>query len=319
MPFHFACSRGHEWGEGEGEAVPIGILAPNCPVCGGAGSVIPQLELGDALDFSAGGAQATAVCVDAPATILLDKPQTLPGDKRKRVGKWRVVVGAILALTVIAGMVFSLVHGQKGKKRDRHLSQGLELFQQKDYEQALVEYTEAIRLDPACAVAYANRASIYFNQGELDKAINDCDRALELDAKLMLAYANRAGAYLNKGELDAAIDDCSRALELSPQSSLAYANRGAAYFNKGDFDRAIADCSQAVANDPSLSLSYLNRAAAFLAKGDNDGAISDCSQALKINPALARAYALRGLAVFNKGDDLASIEDADEALRRDPN
>jgi len=312
MPFHFACSRGHEWGEGEGEAVPIGILAPNCPVCGGAGSVIPQLELGDALDFSAGGAQATAVCVDAPATILLDKPQTLPGDKRKRVGKWRVVVGAILALTVIAGMVFSLVHGQKGKKRDRHLSQGLELFQQKDYEQALVEYTEAIRLDPACAVAYANRASIYFNQGELDKAINDCDRALELDAKLMLAYANRAGAYLNKGELDraiadctraieldpqsalafanrgaahlnkgeldAAIDDCSRALELSPQSSLAYANRGAAYFNKGDFDRAIADCSQAVANDPSLSLSYLNRAAAFLAKGDNDGAISDCTR-----------------------------------------
>jgi tetratricopeptide (TPR) repeat protein/sterol desaturase/sphingolipid hydroxylase (fatty acid hydroxylase superfamily) len=281
-----------------------------------------------------------------------NKRGILGNSLRKRSGKWRAFIGAALALMIFGGMAFSLVHGQHRKKRDQHLSQGLEHFHRQEYARALDEYTEALRFDPACALVYANRASVYFNQGELEQALADCNRALELDPQLSLAYANRAGVYLNRGELDLAIADCNRALELDPQSSVAFANRGAAYLNKGDFDQAVADCtralqldersalafanrgaayfnkgefdraiadsSQAVANDPSLAMAYLNRAAAFLAKGDSPGAIADCNQALRLDPTLARAYAVRGAAFFNKGDNLAAIADADEALRRDP-
>jgi len=275
-----------------------------------------------------------------------------PFHKFQHRGRWQVVAGSVLAFTVCTGMVLGIVQGQHHKKRDQHFNQGLAYFHRQEYDRALDEYTEAIRLDPAFAPAYANRASVYFNKGEMEQAIADCNRALELDPQLVLAYANRAGAYLNQGELDHAIADCARAIELDPQSSLAFANRGAAhlnkgdldqaiadctraleldggsalafanrgaaYFNKGEFHRAIADCSQAIVHDPTLAMAYLNRAAAFLAIGDSAGAIADCSHALHLNPGMARAYALRGTAFFNKGDDLAAIEDATEALRHDP-
>src|SRR5262249_6116638 len=108
MPFHFACSQGHQWGACDGDDVPVGVLAESCPVCGSAGSIIPQLELREALDFSPGCAQVAAVCVEAPATMLVDIPRTLQRNKSKRGRKWRVGIGVILALTVVAGMVFSL-------------------------------------------------------------------------------------------------------------------------------------------------------------------------------------------------------------------
>src|SRR5579884_2714766 len=254
MHYHFACSQGHRWGDCEG-GVPVGAQSASCPVCGGAGSVIPQLELSESRYSLA------PVCV-APS---------LPSSARKRGTKpietWRAIAGAALALTVLAGMVFSLVHGHSSKRRDQHLSQGLDYFHHKEFDRALEEYTEAIRLDPAFAATYANRASVYFNQGDLEKAINDCNHALELDPQLVLAYANRAGAYLNQGELDRAIADCTRAIELDSQSAIAFANRGAAHLNKGDLDAAIDDCSRALELSPQSSLAYANRGAAYFNKG----------------------------------------------------
>ncbi len=124
---------------------------------------------------------------------------------------WRCVVGGAIALTVIAGAVFSVLRGHSLKKRDGYLSRAQSYFSTREYDRAIAEYTDAIRLDPKCALAYANRASSYFNQGELEQALNDCNRALELDPRLALAYANRGGAYLNRGEYDRALADCTRA------------------------------------------------------------------------------------------------------------
>jgi tetratricopeptide (TPR) repeat protein len=49
-----------------------------------------------------------------------------------------------------------------------------------EYDKAIDEYTEAIRLKPDYADAYYNRGNAYVGQGKLDKAIADFAKAEEL-------------------------------------------------------------------------------------------------------------------------------------------
>ena len=88
-----------------------------------------------------------------------------------------------------------------------------------DFGLAIAEYTEAIRLDPKVAEAYALRGCAYNKKGEHDKAIADYSQAIRLAPNLapvfLLAQANtyqlRGLAYVRKGELDKAIADYSEA------------------------------------------------------------------------------------------------------------
>ena len=52
------------------------------------------------------------------------------------------------------------------------------------YDQAIVDFTEVIALDPDNANAYFNRGCCYDSVGELDLAISDYSVALELDMKI---------------------------------------------------------------------------------------------------------------------------------------
>jgi tetratricopeptide (TPR) repeat protein len=67
-------------------------------------------------------------------------------------------------------------------------------FGRKDYDKAIVDYTQAIRIAPKFATAYGNRASAYGMKGEYDKAIADLEAALRIDpnhanANRMLEFA----------------------------------------------------------------------------------------------------------------------------------
>ena len=53
-----------------------------------------------------------------------------------------------------------------------------------DYDRAIADYDEAIRLDPRYAVAYYNRGVAYCDKGDYDRAIADYNEAIRLDPKL---------------------------------------------------------------------------------------------------------------------------------------
>jgi len=90
------------------------------------------------------------------------------------------------------------------------------------------------------AIAQHKRGLAYRNKGDFDRAIADLSEAIRLDPKYAEAYYGRGLAYGNKGDLDRAIADYSEAIRLDPKLAAAYNNRGNAYKNKGDFDRATS-------------------------------------------------------------------------------
>jgi clan AA aspartic protease (TIGR02281 family) len=203
-------------------------------------------------------------------------------------------------------------------------SRGAAYYDQSDYDRAIADFSEAIKLDPSIvppsfALAYNRRGHAYFEKKNYDSAIADYDEAITLDSSSAEVYLNRGTAYNGKQDYDRAIPDFDRALQLDPNSARAYNNRGFAYFRKNDTDRAIADYSEAVKHNPNYAIAYDNRGDAYLKKDDYDRAIADYSEAVRSNPNYAIAYNDRGNAYFKKNDYDRAIADYSEAVRSNPN
>jgi tetratricopeptide (TPR) repeat protein len=187
-----------------------------------------------------------------------------------------------------------------------------------DWDQAIAEYTEALRINPNNAAAYNNRGNAYYDKGDYDRAIADYNQAIRLDPNFVFAYNNRGNAYDNKGDSDRAIADYNQAIRLDPNFATAYTNRGNMY-GEGDYDRAIADHTQAIRLDPNYAPANNNRASAYYNKGDYDRAIADLTQAIRLDPNYAAAYNNRGYMYYYTGDYDRAIADYEAALRIDPN
>src|SRR5271166_5368995 len=132
-----------------------------------------------------------------------------------------------------------------------------------EYDRAIADYDEAIRLNPNLALAFTNRGFAYYKKGEYDRAIADYNEAIRLNPNLAVAFNNRGLGYGNKGEYDRAIADYNEAIRLNPNHALAFNNRGLAYDNKGEYDRAIADYNEAIRLNPNLALAFKNRGFAY--------------------------------------------------------
>jgi tetratricopeptide (TPR) repeat protein len=59
---------------------------------------------------------------------------------------------------------------------------------------------------------------VYGNKEEYDRAIADYTQALKLDPKYALAYSNRGFAYEQKGQKTLAIQDYEKALAIAPSN-----------------------------------------------------------------------------------------------------
>jgi tetratricopeptide (TPR) repeat protein len=91
------------------------------------------------------------------------------------------------------------------------------------------------------AVAALKRGGDFVKQENYDKAITELNEAIRLYPNFAEAYIWRGMAYVGKRDLDRAIEDYTKAIGLRPNYEDAYYGRGGAYYRKGDYDRAIAD------------------------------------------------------------------------------
>jgi tetratricopeptide (TPR) repeat protein len=95
-----------------------------------------------------------------------------------------------------------------------HYKRGVEYQEGDQLDLAIVEYTQAIALDPQYAKAYGNRGVAYYDKGDLDRAIADLSEYLEIDPNNAIAYLLRGAVYAAKEEREKAISDLERALAL---------------------------------------------------------------------------------------------------------
>ena len=171
---------------------------------------------------------------------------------------------------------------------------GLSSQMKGDFEAAIAQYSESIRLNPQHYGTYYNRGSTFFASGEPDLAIGDFNSTIDLNPKFAGAYVNRGVAFSENGDIESAIRDYDEALELEPDNPSAFSNRGNAYSDKGLSALAMRDHNKAIELEPENASCYLNRGVAYNREGAHGLAIEDYNKALELDPGKTTARYNRG-------------------------
>ncbi|HEY1360865.1 MAG TPA: tetratricopeptide repeat protein [Xanthobacteraceae bacterium] len=187
-----------------------------------------------------------------------------------------------------------------------------------DRGRAFADFDEAVRRKPDYAYAFAQRAYTRDAEGDHDRAIADYNEAIRLNPRDAFAFNNRGNAFRSKGEHERAIADYNEALRLDPKYATALANRGRAWRDKGDAARALSDLDEAIRLQPRNGYAWFQRAYTFQARGDNERALADYTESIRFNPKDAVAFNNRGNAWRSKGDNERALADYNEALRINP-
>jgi tetratricopeptide (TPR) repeat protein len=155
----------------------------------------------------------------------------------------------------------------------------LDLFMHNKITELIIQKSGRYANRPDNAEGYTNRGDDYFEKGDYNRAIADYSQAIKLDSKYAYAYYSRGYAYFEKGDRNHAIEDYNQAIKLDPKDAGAYLGRGDVYFEKGGYDRAIADYTEALKINPWDREAYKRRGDAYVKKGDNVKAKADFEKA----------------------------------------
>jgi len=216
-----------------------------------------------------------------------------------------------------------------------------------EFEIAIADHSEAIRLSPNFAGNYSNRAYVYNEMGQYELAISDCDRAIELYPEYYWVFGERGHAnYLLGNYHESAIDYTNGINMQSDNENIAfrwYLRRGNSNMMRGEYDEALKDVDYVLRldprNDDALYLRDLihsrlraggpgndtasqafERGVNYFYNNEFRNAIEQFSEAIEISPEWAEAYLRRGSArVWGLDFDLMlGQEDFDRAAQLNP-
>jgi tetratricopeptide (TPR) repeat protein len=191
---------------------------------------------------------------------------------------------------------------------------------QRDYDNAVASYTQAIKLDPKQSEYLTGRASAYEAKNDIERAMADYTAAIKLDPKSANALSNRGAAFQRKGDFARAAADYGEVTKLQPNNLDAWSARcWVRAVTPGQTKEALEDCNRALKIKPDSPDVLDSRGFVFLKLGKADDAIKDYTAALRLDPKIAGSLYGRGLARIKKGERDAGNDDiaAAKALRSD--
>jgi tetratricopeptide (TPR) repeat protein len=199
-----------------------------------------------------------------------------------------------------------------------HLKRGDELRSKGDWDGAIKEYREAVRLNPKNDRAHQILGRTLGNTGDVDGTIAEEHEALRLNPKNDEAHRVLGWGLGNKGDWDGAIAEEREAIRLNPKNDLAHLALGYELDGKGDQDGAIAEYREAIRLNPKNDEAHYDLGVALGSKGDWDGQIAEERAAVRLNSGNDLAHYDLGYALDKKGDRDGAIAEYNEAIRLNP-
>ena len=205
-----------------------------------------------------------------------------------------------------------------------------------DWEGSILEYTNAIHINPGLVAGWFYRAGAHSRLSHLDETNFDYVNAIYRargNLKILFNYAvcnahfwlfrvalqnfeevikcddTVAEFYLYRGRTKSMLDDhpgaladYNRAEELDPSTRIFHSGRGIARLVTGDFKGAIEDLDIDISNNPLKDQCWFNRGIARLAMDDNRRAMDDFDHVLLANNSIRNASTLKGFALLQMED-----------------
>jgi tetratricopeptide (TPR) repeat protein len=184
-----------------------------------------------------------------------------------------------------------------------------------DYQRALRDYSNAVRLDPENSYVLFNRGLIYDYLGDDERAAEDYSASIRLRPKNFNAYLYRGMIFLDSGKFDKAAADFSQAHALDAENPWALADRGLAYAWMNETTRAERDFEAVKRIDPSNQVVLRGEALLSLNAGNLEEAIRRLEIALKHESGDTWSLNMRAWVYRRLGEEEKAQADIAEALR----
>ena len=218
----------------------------------------------------------------------------------------------------------------------------IEAFNEQNYKTAVDLLKKAIKLDPENHIFYSNRAAAYMALEQYDKALQDADECIRLQPTWAKGFSRRGAALFRMDKLGPARDAFEKGLELDRENptyvrctkqelqlvmdaivqrkeeSLEYKERAIEAFNVQNFKRAEQHLSSAIDLDPENHVFYSNRAAAYMAMEKFEKALKDANECVRLQPTWAKGYSRQAAALLSMGDLPAAREACAKGLDLEP-
>jgi tetratricopeptide (TPR) repeat protein len=185
-------------------------------------------------------------------------------------------------------------------------SRAVTAYQSEDYEQAVLDSSLFILLNPTYYRAYFLRALSYLSLEQPDNALADLAVAIEhapdeqFESALRLT---RADIYVQEENWDSALEELASAIAVAPEAPDAYYMRAGVYELQERYDDALEDYDQAITLAPDFLDAYLGRARLNRELGNYEDALDDYTHLVENSSQNAPFYLERGAVYSESGSD----------------
>jgi tetratricopeptide (TPR) repeat protein len=167
---------------------------------------------------------------------------------------------------------------------EAHLRRGIAWFYMGEPRIAVAEFEQALSASIRDPRPELWKGLSYAKLERYREAILAYSNSLRIYSGYTLARSNRGLAYLAIGELDLAVADFDEVIRQTPDDASAYYKRAIALARRGDLREAVSSYDDAIRLDAKFAPSYYNRGMLHRRLGNAQQAESDLAKARQLNP-----------------------------------
>ncbi len=191
---------------------------------------------------------------------------------------------------------------------ERYMETGDRLFDQKQYEEALKAYEEALRFDPRYVAAYNEKGNTLLSLNRFEEALKAYEEEIRLDPKYVYGHNGKGLALKGLGRYAEALREYEDAIKVDPRYVSTYLNKGDALLYLKRYEEALKAYEEAIQLDRRYVAAYNAKGITLEVLGRYEEALATYEKVIQLDPGYVSAYR-------NKGDVLQELKQYEKALR----
>lgn len=224
-------------------------------------------------------------------------------------------------LVVMGGIIGGCAMGAAAQKQAAyHYQMGLSYLGENNVTGALVEFTQAEKIDADNHELMNYLGLVYFRKNKLEISEKKYLRALALKPDYSDARNNLAVTYLEMKRWDDAIYQLKLVIDdiFYQNQAAAGINLALAYYGKGDFPGALATLRPLAVNNPTDPRIRFTMGRVYYAMEKMDLAVGEYRRAIEMYADYAQAHYNLALATMKQGDKKGAARSFREVIRISP-